>query len=103
MKKTILIIFGSIIFLYLIMPFVSGLFEFGDRMGPKIYPVKLHEALYRLGWSLGKHDGSKPRIEFWVRPENRPWFYGMYSKNYDPNVIKVQRYGPDVIKMQEKD
>ena len=87
-KKTLLTIAVAVIVLYLIMPIFAGVFEIGNRWGPKIYPIWYHETLYLVAWEMGTHEGNKPRIGVWYREEYRPWFYGMNSRNDDPDFIK---------------
>ncbi len=75
----------AIVAIYLSGPIVAGVFGIGNRAGPKIYPQGLHEVLYRIAWEFSSHHPQgKPRLIYVFRPENRPWFYGMYSKNDDP-------------------
>ena len=86
-KKILVSVAAAAIALYLIMPIVAGIFEIGNRWGPKIYPIWLHETLYMIAWEMSSHEGGKPRIGVWYREEYRPWFYGMYSRNDDPDFI----------------
>jgi hypothetical protein len=80
---------------YLVAPVVAGVFEIGDRWGPAIYPVTLHEVLYKVGWGMATHkEDGKPRIWAGARPEWRPLFYGMYSKNDDPAVMRQELERP---------
>ena len=72
---------------YIAAPIFAGVFEIGDRMGPRLYPVGLHENLYSLGWKLSSHQESKPRVAPWFKSELRPWFYGMHSRNNDLVVV----------------
>ena len=73
--------------LYFLIPIVAGFFAIGDKWGPKIYPIPLHEPLYTFGYKF-THGGSTPRIGLWYKKAYRPWFYGMYSQNEDPLRIK---------------
>ena len=78
--------------LYLVSPVVAGMFGIGERWGPRIYPVGLHSGLYSVGWEMVSwHDAIKPRLPIGARPEDRPWFYGMYSRNSDPAVMEERR------------
>lgn len=72
---------GSMVVFYFSGPLLAGFFEVGDKWGPKIYPIVLHENLYSLGWRLRSHRESKPRLGYWYRSEWRPWFYGLESEN----------------------
>ena len=70
---------------YLAAPVFAGAFEIGDRWGPRIYPIALHEPLYKIGWALATHkEEGKPHMPYWAKAEWRPLFYGMYSQNDDP-------------------
>lgn len=77
-------IIAALLFLYLLAPVNAGYNAFGDRYGPKIYPLEVHHTLYDIGFILRcgyilKHD------IFW-KEEDRPWIYGMYDANHDPEV-----------------
>jgi len=65
--------FGAFLILYLTMPILAAIFEIGDRRGPRIYPVWLHEPIYKIVWVITPHDESKPRVRI---GSNRPMFYG---------------------------
>ena len=84
MKKIYFISSIMLVLIYLSDPVIASIYEIGDRWGPKIYPIWLHEFLYGMAWSFTTHDSSKPRIGMWFKEEYRPWFYGMKCKNYDP-------------------
>lgn len=66
---------------YLAAPIAAGIFEIGDKWGPRLYSTKVHSDLYYLGWSMTSHRDNKPRIGVLYKPELRPWFYGMKSDN----------------------
>lgn len=84
-KKLLLILGGTLLFLYLIGPCIAAVFEIGNRWGPKIYPILYHETVYMMTWEMSVHEAKKPRIGYWYERKYRPWFYGMYSKNDDPD------------------
>ncbi len=86
--KTKLYLLIVIVALYVVMPVVAGAFVIGDKWGPKIYPVALHEPLYAIGWRVTHPNGRKPRVGLWYKKAYRPWFYGMYSRNEDPLKIR---------------
>lgn len=69
---------------YLGAPIVAGIFEIGDRLGPRIYRVSLHENLYLLGWELSVHDEQTPVVPIGARSDLRPWFYGGKAGYDDP-------------------
>jgi|GEM_PF-1504859 len=73
-----------LLLIYLSGPIIAATFEIGDRWGPKIYPIWLHEFMYSMTWCFTDHDLNKPRIGMWFKEKYRPWFYGLKSKNYDP-------------------
>ena len=73
--------------LYFVMPIIAGTFVIGDKWGPKIYPISLHEPLYEIGWKIA-HAGRSSSIGLWYKKAYRPWFYGMYSRNEDPLRLK---------------
>lgn len=87
LKKAKPLILVGALALYFVLPIIAGTFAIGDKWGPKIYPISLHEPLYTFSWKL-VHGGSAPRIGLWYRKAYRPWFYGMYSRNEDPLGIK---------------
>lgn len=62
---------------YVALPIIAGAFEIGDRLGPRIYPPGLHDALCRIGWEMTDHQAVKPRIPFHHGSKVRPWFYGL--------------------------
>lgn len=69
-------ILGLIVLMaYLVMPVLAGLRQWGDRRGPVVYPLGLHEFLYVVGWELARHEG-KPRVPA-VGTSSRPLFYGI--------------------------
>jgi len=86
--KVKLALLMGITVLYFILPLIAGVFEIGDRWGPKIYPIALHAPLYKAGWKVTHFNGKKPLIGFWYKREYRPWFYGLDSRNEDPLQIK---------------
>ena len=75
---------------YLSGPIVAGIFGAGNRAGPKIYPQGLHELLYVIAWESSSHDEGEPRLPAVFRSEYRPWFYGQYSKNDDPDWLESE-------------
>lgn len=65
---------GFLLITYLAGPIVAGSRQSGDRLGPRIYPRGLHEALYIIA-----HENAhnvKPRVPIDSSLYNRPWFYG---------------------------
>lgn len=87
-RTVVLVTLGTTLGVYLSGPIVAGIFEIGNRAGPKIYPMGLHEALYRIGWACSEHNGIKPRLIHVFDESKRPWFYGVYSENDDPEWMK---------------
>ncbi len=83
---------GGVFFLaiYLLGPVVASILEIGDRAGPKIYPRALHEFVYSVTWEVTSHQGMKPRLPAVFQSDLRPWFYGMYSPNNDPEWVKAE-------------
>ena len=77
---------ASALVLYAAGPAIAAFLEAGDRWGPKIYPRGYHEAVYLLAWDWGSHVEQKPRVGFWFKDENRPWFHGMYNKTTIPST-----------------
>ncbi len=67
--------------IYLALPLAAGFFSVGNKLGPKIYPVGLHTALYTIGWEMNgspeRQRHGKPRVGFWCERADRPWFYGL--------------------------
>lgn len=61
--------------IYALLPVAAGYFGIGDRAGPRVYPMKYHQAMFLLGSDLSGA-GEKPRISASQRSQNRPWFYG---------------------------
>ena len=61
--------------LYLLFPFVAGLFAIGDRDGPRIYPSSYHTVLYMVSYEMVRDE--KPRQSPFFE---RPWFYGFPRK-----------------------
>ena len=60
---------------YLAGPILAAILQSGEREGPRIYPVVLHETLYIL-----VHESVhnvKPRRAIDASLYDRPWFYGM--------------------------
>ncbi len=90
MKKIYLIISIVMLVIYISGPVIAATFEIGNRWGPKIYPVWLHELIYCLTWSFSAHDSKKPRVGYWEKEEYRPWFYGVKSKNNDPEYVEQE-------------
>ena len=68
----------GLIMLWLSLPVIAGLFKIGEPNGPKIYPVRLHTALYGLGYRAAGHGEPHSSINSWFYV--RPWFYGMRPK-----------------------
>ena len=64
--------------LYLLFPFVAGLFAIGDRDGPRIYPSSYHTVLYMVSYEMVRDE--KPRQSPFFE---RPWFYGFPRKRRD--------------------
>jgi len=58
--------------LYVIFPFLAGLFAIGDRDGPRIYSRSYHTVLYRIGYQIVRDEKPRQNIEL-----DRPWFYGL--------------------------
>ncbi len=73
---------------YLVLPVIMGACGIGDRLGPRMYPESLHDALYMAGWTLAGERDGKPRVFVGARSEYRPWFYGLPSRNNDPEYIR---------------
>ena len=74
MKLTTILI---LLLLYMLLPFAAGIFEIGDRAGPKIYPVSYHEAVYDIGRNLIKPNSKKQHSWFGFKKKERPWFYSI--------------------------
>lgn len=87
-RVLLLLALGTTLGVYLGGPIVAGIFEIGNRAGPKLYPMGLHETLYEIAWECSEHEGTKPRIAAVFDKSKRPWFYGMYSENDDPKWLK---------------
>ena len=68
---------GVLVIMYLVLPFVMGMYGVGDRRGPKVYPRWYHQELFKLGWEAGNHSEKKPRIPIDGWKTVRPWFYGL--------------------------
>ena len=64
--------------LYLLFPFVAGLFAIGDRDGPRIYSSSYHTMLYMISYEMVRDE--KPRQNPFLE---RPWFYGFTRKPVD--------------------
>ena len=58
--------------LYVVFPFIAGLFAIGDRDGPKIYPRSYHANLYIISYEMVRDEKPRSSIEL-----DRPWFYGL--------------------------
>lgn len=67
--------------LYIIFPFLAGLFAIGDRDGPKIYPRSYHTVLYMISYEIVRDEKPRQNIEL-----ERPWFYGLPRR-------RIQVYG----------
>jgi hypothetical protein len=74
-------LFGSVVLLYLIFPFIAGVFAIGDRDGPKIYPLSYHHLLYMISYESVWHEKPRQNVEL-----DRPWFYGF------PRSLRAQRH-----------
>lgn len=79
-KNLIPLLSGStiaiIIFIWLAMPVIAGMFKIGEPAGPKIYPREMHKSLYKMGNNAAGND----ELDFSFYKEwiyERPWFYGM--------------------------
>jgi hypothetical protein len=72
-----------------VLPVIAGAFEIGDRLGPRIYPTNLHDALYRIGWETTDHQAMKPRIPFHHGSRARPWFYGLDASTSSSPAAQV--------------
>jgi len=75
-------ILGAVVILYVILPFVAGLFAIGDRDGPKIYPEHYHAQMYMITYEAVRHE--KPRQNFLY---DRPLFYGFPRKRRVDNGV----------------
>jgi hypothetical protein len=58
--------------LYVVFPFIAGLFGIGDRDGPKIYPRSYHANLYIISYEIVRNEKPRSNLEL-----ERPWFYGL--------------------------
>ena len=76
--------------LYLLFPFVAGLFAIGDRDGPRIYPSSYHTVLYRVSYEMVRDE--KPRQSPFFE---RPWFYGFPRKRRE---IKNEPSNPSSVR-----
>lgn len=70
-KRTAKLVAGAAI-LYIVFPFIAGLFAIGDRDGPKIYPRSYHAILYIISYEMVRNEKPRRNIEL-----ERPWFYGL--------------------------
>lgn len=68
-------IFGAVVILYIIFPFLAGVFAIGDRDGPKIYPEYYHAQMYMISYEAVWDE--KPRQNYLFE---RPLFYGFPRK-----------------------
>ena len=59
---------------YVVLPVLAGVYEIGDRRGPRIYPESFHSQLYLIGWEMTDHSEGKPRLRA-HDTTTRPWFY----------------------------
>ena len=66
---------------YVIFPFLAGLFAVGDRDGPKIYPPSYHTVLYIISYEIMRDEKPRQNVEL-----ERPWFYGLPRR-------RIQAYG----------
>lgn len=73
--RTWVVVAGVVLVAYALGPIVAGVWEIGDRRGPRIYPIRFHEILYLLAWEYSEHAENKPRVAHNAGP--RPWFYGL--------------------------
>lgn len=89
-RRALLLSICLLALIYLSGPFVARGRGIGNCAGPKIYPQKLHEALYIIAWEANARNEGKPRLSVVFRSEYRPWFYGMYSKNDDPVWLQAE-------------
>lgn len=81
MNKKFTTVVAISVSIYLLLPVLAGVFAIGNRWGPKVYYLELHQILYTVGWEIGSHQGSKPRVGYWWKKVNRPVFYGLHSDN----------------------
>ncbi len=73
--RIVLAVLASLLVIYLSGPVIASVFEIGDRRGPRIYPIGLHESIYMTVWEFTPHEATKPRLSISSNP--RPWFYGL--------------------------
>src|SRR5215469_9528392 len=67
---------------YLIAPFISGVLNYPDPLGPLIYPSEYHRILHTIGRAaVGRGETKCPLTE-------RPWFYGLTRKPIDMKAIE---------------
>jgi len=67
-----------LVVIWLLMPVLAGMFKLGEPEGPKIYPAKMHAALYRMGYGAAGHGTAHSSLTSFMY--ERPWFYGMNAK-----------------------
>ena len=72
MKRRTVKILAVVVVLYVVFPFIAGLFAIGDRDGPKIYPRAYHANLYIISYEIVRKEKPRSNIEL-----ERPWFYGL--------------------------
>ena len=70
-RRTAKLVAGGAV-LYIVFPFIAGLFAIGDRDGPKIYPRSYHTILYIISYEMVRDEKPRQNIEL-----ERPWFYGL--------------------------
>jgi len=63
---------AMVLVLYMVFPFIAGLFAIGDRDGPKIYPRSYHAIVYMTTYEMVRSEKPRRDIEL-----ERPWFYGL--------------------------
>ena len=78
-KIKIYTIAATLLILYLTVPVIAGMLKIGDMEGPRVYPAKLHEALYKMGYGAAGH-GTAPTPVIDNMLYERPLFYGMKRK-----------------------
>jgi hypothetical protein len=57
---------------YLSGPIIAGIFDIGNRAGPKIYAQGFHEAVYIIAWESGSEELQGDECRMKTENEARP-------------------------------
>ena len=68
-----------IILTWIALPLFAGLFAVGEPDGPKIYPVKMHEYFYRIGYAAAGRGTARKSLSSYFY--ERPWFYFLHTRS----------------------